>query len=110
SAQCRLKSGTKMWKIADFGYATSDQSDRFPTYQELKTAIFQYGAISVAGSANGWQSYSGGLFKNQGGQVDHAYMMIGWDDSKSPKGAVLCQNQWGGSWGEGGFIWIEYGA
>ena len=111
SSTCKLKPSTKLWKIADFGYCTADQSDRFPTYQELKNAIAAYGPISVAGSANGWDSYTGGLFKDHGGRVDHAYMMIGWDDTKSPKGAILLQNQWSTSWGEqGGFCWAEYGA
>ena len=111
SGQCKLKPTTKLWKIDDWGYCTGDQSQRFPTYQELKNAIATYGPISVAGSAGaGFQEYTSGLFKGNDSSVDHAILCIGWDDTKSPKGSLLLQNQWGTGWGDGGYMWCEYGA
>jgi len=112
SSSCRLKAGTKMWKIADWGYCSKDQgSQGVASYQDMKNCIAAYGPISVAGSADGgFMNYQGGLFKGNNRSVDHAILCIGWDDTKSPKGALLLQNQWGDGWGDEGYMWCEYGA
>ncbi len=38
----------------------------------------------------------------------HALVLIGYDDSKGANGAFLVYNSWGTSWGDNGFIWIDY--
>ena len=38
----------------------------------------------------------------------HALCIAGYDDSKGSKGAFLVYNSWGTSWGNQGFIWVDY--
>lgn len=110
SASCRLKSGTKMWKIADWGYCHSDQGQGIASVQEIKNAMVQYGPISIALDASGFDNYNGGVLSGTGHSIDHAVILIGWDDTKGTKGAWLLRNQWGTSWGIDGYMWIAYGA
>ena len=99
----------KLWQIADWGYV-AQQSGVAPT-QSIKDAMVKYGPIAVNVAAdNVFANYSGGVFKDSGSRnIDHAVMVVGWDDSKG-KGCWLLRNSWGTSWGERGYMWIEYGA
>jgi hypothetical protein len=46
---------------------------------------------------------------NQVGQhAYHALIISGYDDSKGPNGAFRVVNSWGGSWGDVGYIWVDY--
>jgi cathepsin L len=87
---------------------------------KIKQAIQTYGPVAAAVYVGSYfQSYTGGVFdKNEssnGGfcgcsapsQVNHAIVLIGWDDSKQ---AWLLRNSWGPGWGESGYMWIKYGA
>ena len=40
--------------------------------------------------------------------INHSVVIVGWDDRKG-KGCWKVQNSWGPQWGEGGYVWIEYG-
>jgi hypothetical protein len=55
--------------------------------------------------------YSGGVFTIDessacGGGVNHAVILVGWDDDY---GAWRLKNSWGTGWGESGYMWIQYG-
>jgi len=52
-----------------------------------------------AGPGYIWSSYSSTLYG------PHAIALVGYDDSKHAYRAI---NQWGTSWGDGGYIWIDY--
>lgn len=111
SSSCRLKTGTKLWQIKDWGYCHLDQGQGVAAVEQIKAAMVQFGPISVALDAGGFDNYNGGVLAGTGHSIDHAVMLIGWDDSKGRKGAWLLRNQWGTSWGGlGGYMWIEYGA
>ncbi len=38
----------------------------------------------------------------------HALIVAGYDDSKGPRGAFKVINSWGQSWGDDGYIWMDY--
>ncbi|MFB2119053.1 C1 family peptidase [Parapedobacter sp. 2B3] len=47
-------------------------------------------------------------FDNVGMHAYHAMVIVGYDDSKGPNGAFRVVNSWGRSWGDTGFIWVDY--
>ncbi|MEX0814027.1 MAG: C1 family peptidase [Chitinophagales bacterium] len=51
-------------------------------------------------------SHSG--FNNVGIHAYHAMVIVGYDDSKGSSGAFRVVNSWGDTWGDIGFIWIDY--
>jgi cathepsin L len=89
-----------------------DSSGNVPSTATLKSALCQYGPISVGIYATAaMQSYGPGgqVFneQNNGNGTNHAIVIIGWNDAKQ---AWLIKNSWGTSWGDGGFGWIHYGS
>lgn len=82
----------------------------------VKQALVDYGPlfVSMNGAATGFSMYSGGVFEYWGtGGVNHAVMLIGWDDNMTHShgtGAWIAKNSWGTSWGEGGYFNIAYGS
>ncbi len=52
-------------------------------------------------------SYRGGIYNKAGGAASggHAMCIIGYDDSKR---ALHLVNSWGTSWGDEGFLWMDY--
>lgn len=80
--------------------------------QDIKNCIAAYGAVSVAVAAGSdWDNYAGGnaIITGTNTDVNHAVLLVGWDDTKTPPCWKL-QNSWGTSWGNQGYCWIAYGA
>ncbi|RKX26064.1 MAG: hypothetical protein DRP47_08795 [Candidatus Zixiibacteriota bacterium] len=78
----------------------------------MKQAIFDYGPISVAVAANGaMQAYGSGIFDgcDEEAPINHAVVLVGWDDSQGPAGVWIMRNSWGTGWGEGGYMRMPYG-
>jgi C1A family cysteine protease len=65
------------------------------------------GPLSVCLDANNWNTYTGGVMKVCGNQVDHCVQAVGVDTSSN--GYWKVRNSWGTSWGESGFIRLAYG-
>lgn len=82
-----------------------------PSVEQMKQAIMDHGPISVAISANNaFQAYGGGVFNGcTGGDINHAVVLVGWDDSQGAGGVWIMRNSWGAGWGEGGYMRIPYG-
>jgi len=80
-----------------------------PSIENIKNAIYTYGAVSAAVYVDSnFQAYTSGVLnacKRNARRTNHAIQLCGWDDAK---GAWLLKNSWGTGWGENGFMWIAY--
>jgi C1A family cysteine protease/predicted secreted protein len=95
-------------KLDSWAYVGSSQS--VPAVAAIKQAIYDHGPVSAAicvGSS--FESYSSGIFQTNescSGDVNHAVVLVGWDDSQ---GIWHLRNSWGPGWGENGYMRIKYG-
>ncbi len=87
-----------------------DEND-VPPVEKIKEAIYNYGPVAVALYVNNaFRAYKGGVFNaNSYGTPNHAVVLVGWDDTKGKNGVWILKNSWGTSWGENGYMEIEYG-
>ncbi len=82
----------------------------------IKTAIMTYGAVDAAvyaGSA--FDAYSSGIYKDSRTScngspcyyttANHAIALVGWNDTGN---YWILRNSWGSSWGESGYMRIDY--
>ena len=80
--------------------------------EAMKQAILDYGPISVTIYANSaLQSYAGGIFDgcNNDEPINHAVVLVGWDDRQGDNGVWIMRNSWSTVWGEnGGYARIPY--
>ena len=77
-----------------------------PSVQAIKQAIYQGGPAPAAICAKAaLQGYSGGVFDTNEScapyAVNHAVLLVGWDDSQGPNGVWIMRNSWSAAWGEG---------
>ncbi len=98
-----------LYQIESWHYVGNGWS--VPAVVDIKRAIYERGPVAAAVCVNSaFQSYSGGVFEGPGcTMVNHAVVLVGWDDSQGENGAWLLRNSWGPDWGEGGFMRIAYG-
>jgi hypothetical protein len=96
-------------KIEDWKFVGSSYG--VPSVEALKKAIATYGPVAAAvcvGSA--FTGYHSGIFSTdekyvcQTGQVNHAVVLVGWDDATD---TWIMKNSWGTGWGESGYMRIK---
>lgn len=92
-------------KISSWRYVGS--RDRAPSTEQIKTAIFEKGPVSVTIYANSTlSSYKGGIFNScSSGTTNHMVNIEGWNDNE---GYWIMRNSWGTDWGENGYMRIKY--
>ena len=95
-----------VYQLSSWGYV--DNSYSVPSTTAIKNAIYTYGPISVCVAVdNYFEAYSGGVFNhNSATSIDHAIVLVGWDDTN---GCWIMKNSWGTGWGESGYMRIAYG-
>ncbi len=111
---CTNRSGP--YRIGTWAYVTT--SNEIPSVPTLKKALCDHGPIAVAIDASpNFLQYKGGVFsENQSPYaiatrpnqiaVNHAIVIVGWDDKKN---AWAIKNSWGPNWGvDSGFGWVNY--
>lgn len=103
--RCEMANKTVAGSILEWHYV--GESDRVPTIEEIKKAIYLYGPVSVTVSANSaFSAYTSGIYNAcSQGQTNHMVVLTGWDDDTK---TWVLQNSWGTSWGEGGFMRIKW--
>ncbi len=99
------------YRISSWSYVGS--SVGVPSVEAIKQAIYTYGPVAAAICAgDDFQGYTGGVFATDEaadcdrGDVNHAVILVGWDDTKQ---VWRLRNSWGTGWGEDGYMWIGYG-
>jgi C1A family cysteine protease len=101
------------YRAVNWGYVPRP-ANFIPTNDDLKRALLDHGPIAIAFNANqkfvdwGWNGAAGVFKDNDPGYVNHAILLVGWDDNKEG-GAWKIKNSWGCEWGQSGFAWIGYG-
>ncbi len=95
------------------------------TTQQMKIAIYTYGAIDAAIQTDpGFDAYTGGIYENDVTQpdqttyyystTDHAISLVGWDDDpnndgNTSDGCWILRNSYGDTeWGDKGYMLIKY--
>ncbi len=103
-SKCNNKA-TVFYKTLLWGFVKDDGS--IPTAPQMKQAICDHGAISVAVRATDlFQAYKSGVFdESDPGAINHAVVLVGWDDARQ---AWLLKNSWSKVWGIDGYMWIKY--
>ncbi len=97
------------YTINGWAYIGNDHS--LPSVEAMKAAIIDYGPISVGVAADDvMQGYSGGIFNGSSTDLNHAVVLVGWDDTQGTDGIWIMRNSWGSWWGESGYMRMEYGA
>lgn len=105
--QCRSVAGKPGWSIADWGFC--DTTNEIASVDRIKAAMVTHGPIASNLSADLLMNVGPGqIISGRGGQIDHAIILVGWDDSKGRGGCWKMMNSWGKGWADGGFAWIEY--
>jgi cathepsin L len=108
SGSCSEKA-KQHYHAVNWGYV--DPHKETPSVEQLKKALLEHGPLAITVNVTHlFQAYHSGVFnEHDPGPINHAVLLVGWDDSKGAHGAWRIKNSWTTRWGEHGFMWIEYG-
>jgi hypothetical protein len=102
------------YRLTSWAYIGSESA--VPSTDAIKQTIYTYGPISVAVCAQTlFQNYSGGIFNTSescgsgSSAINHAVVLVGWNDNNGTDGYWILRNSWGTSWGMAGYMFMGYG-
>merc|ERR1711953_244510 len=98
---CRYSHDKAAVKVTDF------KSVGRGSESAMKRYVASTGPLSICVDASSWQTYRRGVMSRCGQQTDHCVQLVGYGVSGSSYWKI--RNSWGSSWGEHGFIRVEYG-
>jgi len=106
---------TVQMKYRAVAYGHVGQRRGVPSPETLKEALLKHGplVVGVYAGSDGFKKYKGGLYaandRPPAGEqpVNHAVLLVGWDDKS---GTWKIKNSWNTTWGEGGYMRIKYGS
>ena len=94
-------------KIISWHYIGNPNPYVVPSVEAIKQAIYDYGPVSAAVCVNpDFQSYTEDIFSSKCRKINHAIVLVGWNDYD---GYWILKNSWGPDWGENGYMRIKYG-
>jgi len=102
---CKFNAANIAAKISGWNWVSQSASQE----SNMVTALYQNGPVSVCVDASNWSSYTGGLYPSSacGNALDHCVEAEGYNLGGSPY--WLIRNSWGTSWGENGYMNLQYG-
>lgn len=93
--------------ISNHPYKLATRHDVANTVESLKAALYNYGPVWTTICADPLMNYRGGIITTANcNRVDHAVVLVGWDDSTE---SWMVKNSWGAGWGENGYFRIKWG-
>jgi C1A family cysteine protease len=77
------------YRLAEWRYVSGIN---VPSVDAIKAAIYSYGPVAVSVCSIGWGNYTGGVYSTNNtscsGGVDHAVILVGWNDADKPGSCV----------------------
>merc|ERR1712032_77050 len=101
--------------VKGYSYATQPCSQGACEHQDLKAfaAALEKSPLSICVNAGAWNQYVGGVLTSKAcgsmgaAYQDHCVMATGFNTT-APKPYWIVRNSWASTWGEKGYIYLEY--
>ena len=104
SLTCRASSYENVLKVASYGGMFTEQ--------DMAAYVQSTGPVVASVDSTYWQDYKGGVMTSCVwfyAEVNHEVQFVGVDTAANPPYWKV-RNSWGTTWGEGGFMRMQYGA
>jgi len=105
TGQCKFNKADVFANVASWKYISQSPSGE----TNMANAVCSTSPLSICVDASTWSNYRGGIVTSGcGTQLDHCVQAVGLVQSGNPP-YWLVRNEWGVTWGEQGYIYLEYG-
>jgi C1A family cysteine protease len=103
---CKFNKANIVAKISGWNYVSQSASQE----SNIVTKLYANGPVSVCVDASNWSSYTGGIYPASGcgKSLDHCVEAEGYNTGSSTP-YWLIRNSWGTSWGQKGYMNLQYG-